>query len=507
VTVGAAGALLFAGMLPASAATTPSPVGNVDRVTLVPGGVRVFGWAWDADASGPTTVLVKVGGVNRTLETSVQRLDVPRAFPGAGTRQGFDVVVPVAAGSQRVCVTARDVGPGVDTAFPCATLRVPGSSPFGSVDRVAAVAGGIRVHGWSADLDTTAPVAVQVTIDGVRSTLSAALARPDVPRAYPGASPTSGFNATLPAPEGSRMVCIVATDVGPGSDRSYGCRTVSVPTSDTPAPAPSPAPAPAPAPTVAPARPGPTNTGVPAGTVLTRFDGNLVITTPNAVVNGLDIRGFVDVRAPGVIIRNSIIRGQATTTSRGLVTVSSPSYGLTIEDSELAPTTPSPYVDGLRGMNIIARRLNIYGVIDQVHVYGTGNVSLTGSWLHSNAHFSNDPTWGGGPSHDDNVQIQSGTGITLTGNTLTDSHGAAIMLTQDAGAVSDVRIAGNWLDGGACTVNIKTTATPPTRVGLTDNAFGRNAQYRSCGIKVATTIPLDLQRNLYIDGITVTRTP
>lgn len=47
----------------------------------------------------------------------------------------------------------------------------------------------------------------------------------------------------------------------------------------------------------------------------------------------------------------------------------------------------------------------------------SGNVTIADSKLHDNRHFSNDPGHPDG-THDDDIQIQSGSNITITGNTL-----------------------------------------------------------------------------------------
>src|SRR5215510_6849097 len=56
--------------------------------------------------------------------------------------------------------------------------------------------------------------------------------------------------------------------------------------------------------------PDATNTGVPAGTVLTPYNGNLVVNTPGAVISGLDIRGTVTINAPNVTLVNCKITAQ-----------------------------------------------------------------------------------------------------------------------------------------------------------------------------------------------------
>ncbi|MDO8106797.1 hypothetical protein Q6348_06250 [Isoptericola sp. b441] len=257
----------------------------------------------------------------------------------------------------------------------------------------------------------------------------------------------------------------------------------------------------------APVTPGPSTTGVPTGTSLTRHDGDIVVTRDGTVLDGLDVHGYVVVKARNVVIRNSIVRGGTPTTySRGLITVPSSAYSATVQDTEIVPEISSPYQDGLRGMNITATRLNIHGVVDQVHIYGD-NVTITDSWLHDNAHFLNDPNHGGTPSHDDGVQIQVGRNITLRNNVITGSHNAAIMVTEDQGLVADLDIQNNLLDYGACVVNIKNQPTAPQNVRLADNTFGRHAIYPSCGIKMPnTSYRLALTGNYFTDGAPVTIT-
>ena len=140
-------------------------------------------------------------------------------------------------------------------------------SPVGALDgATATAAGAVTVRGWALDPDTTAPIRVRVTVDGgVRATVTADVVREDVARARPAHGPRHGVLATVTGiAAGSRSVCLVGVDVGPGADRRLGCRTVTVPRA---APAPAPAPAPSPAP---PARP----------------PGSTVPTTPNPLAAG-----------------------------------------------------------------------------------------------------------------------------------------------------------------------------------------------------------------------------
>ena len=71
---------------------------------------------------------------------------------------------------------------------------------------------------------------------------------------------------------------------------------------------------------------------------------------------------------------------------------------------------PTPYVNGINvNQSGTIRRANISGTVDGIMIYGDG-VRVENSYLHDFVHYLNDPNWGGGPSHDDAIQVQAGTG-------------------------------------------------------------------------------------------------
>ena len=246
------------------------------------------------------------------------------------------------------------------------------------------------------------------------------------------------------------------------------------------------------------------NTGVPAGTALTRHDGDLTITTPGTVVDGLDIHGFVKVMAPGVVIKNSIIRGKATSVQRALLSSTSDTASVTIQDSELYAAVPNGWIDGIRGWNITATRVNIHDVIDSVHIYGS-NVTVQSSWLHDNLHYTADPAQNGSPSHDDSIQIQKGSNIRIVGNSISGAVNTGIQFTQDQGIVSNVVIDKNWADGGGCTVNMAEKGKGPFQgITITNNTFGRTTKHLNCAIISPTTTVLTTSNNFYTDGAVAT---
>lgn len=262
---------------------------------------------------------------------------------------------------------------------------------------------------------------------------------------------------------------------------------VPSPTPSAPSPTPS-APSAAPEPPVSAGRGGPdempdaSNTGVPAGTALTVHEGDLVITTPNTVITGLEIRGFVVVKAPGAVIKNSRIVGREAGVPAAYVT----NYGFdapfTIEDSEIFAGSKSPNaMAGIMGSNFTASRVNIHDMVDGVRITGD-DVTVRSSWLHSNLHYDRDPNFNGTPSHDDSIQIQRGRNILLTNNRAEDAYSSALMVTQDLGTISNVTLSKNYLEGGSCTVNVSDTSTGISRVVATDNVFGPTRRIKNCAL-------------------------
>lgn len=240
--------------------------------------------------------------------------------------------------------------------------------------------------------------------------------------------------------------------------------------------------------------------GLPEGGTLEKITEDIVVTEPGAVIDGVDLHGHITVQAPNVTIRNSIIRGDGST-GQGPPLVMSESTNLLIRDTEIASAVSSPNINGIMGSNFTLDRVNIHNVVDQVHIYGDGNVTIKDSWLHSNIHYENDPNWDGEPTHDDNVQIQSGSNITITGSRLEGSNSAAVMITQDQGPVSDVHIENNTFAGGSCSINIAEKGYGPLRsVRIQDNVFERDQAHLGCAIIRPESSPIGISENAWTDG-------
>ena len=205
----------------------PEPVGTFERAVGVAGGVEIKGWAHDPDTPDPIYVWVTLDGDGRHLLADQPRPDVAAAHASAGSQHGFAATIAAPHGRRTVCVTASNVGPGVHTDLGCRTVEVPGA-PFGNVESVRAVDGGVEITGWAIDPDTSDPVYLWATVDEVGRHLLADQPRPDVAAAHPGHGTNHGFLATLPASTGLHRVCVTVSNVGLGEHESLGCRVVAV---------------------------------------------------------------------------------------------------------------------------------------------------------------------------------------------------------------------------------------------------------------------------------------
>ncbi len=242
-------------------------------------------------------------------------------------------------------------------------------------------------------------------------------------------------------------------------------------------------------------------TGVRSGRALKVHQGDLNLTTPGQVVQGLDIHGYVNVTAPNVTIRDSIVRGGTTPTrGRGLIRDTTASAtNLVVEDTELAPDRPSVYLDGLQGWNFTARRLDIHGTVDGVKIHGN-NVRVESSWIHDLVAYDHDPAQNGGPSHNDGVQILGGTGIVLTGNSISGGPASGIQVTQSQGPVRGLVIEGNFIDRGTCAVKLQNA--PLSTLGpvvARDNRIGSGVTIAGCGILRTGATVLQESGNAWAD--------
>lgn len=210
-------------------------------------------------------------------------------------------------------------------------------------------------------------------------------------------------------------------------------------------------------------RPGPDNTGVPAGITLTP-SGSITIEEDGAVVEGLDIDGSITVLADDVTIRHVRIRSGDYYPIRYF---DGDNVGLLVEDSE---------IEGLSGdataaisfANYTARRLDVHGTADGFKA--DSNVLIEDCWVHD---LSN-----GEGEHNDGVQSTGGAGVTLRHNDISGASNAAVQTGDLGGATIDLTLECNWFDDGGWTLNIRGEGdTVPMGTRVIDNRFGRGHGY------------------------------
>lgn len=207
-----------------------SPFGSVDVVEGGAESVRVAGWTVDPDApSRSLEVHAYVDGAwGGSYQASKARSDVAAAYPGAGTAHGFDETIPVPPGGHQICLYFINVGAGANSAAGCFDFGAVYVSPLGNLESVAASGQVVTATGWVFDPDVASPVSVRIDVDGrTTSTVVADAVRPDVAAAYPAYGPRHGLSAATTVTPGTHELCYTALNIGAGSDKSMGCRTVT----------------------------------------------------------------------------------------------------------------------------------------------------------------------------------------------------------------------------------------------------------------------------------------
>lgn len=210
-------------------------------------------------------------------------------------------------------------------------------------------------------------------------------------------------------------------------------------------------------------KPGPTTTGVPAGTVL-KPSGSIKVEQDGAVIEDLDITGEITVLANDVTIRRVRITSGDYYPIRYF---DNDNRGLVVEDSEIIGTS-GDVTSAIAFAHYTARRLNIHGGADGLKA--DSDVLIEDCWIHD---LSNGPD-----EHNDGVQSTGGKGVTIRHNVISGASNACVQTGDEGGATEDLTIECNWLSGGGYSLNIRGTgATVPKNTKVIDNRFGRDHVY------------------------------
>jgi hypothetical protein len=209
--------------------------GSIDVLEVERRQVRIAGWAIDSDSSVSLRVQAWVNGavVGEALADR-SRPDLGPVFPGLGTDHGFDFSFELPPGVHNVSIQAFAPDSPIDR-FDVGTRVVGIGVPFGAVDVVGQVPGGVRVAGWviDPDSDIAPPVHIYIGDQFVTNAVADRL-RPDVTSAFPRSGTARGFDVIVPAPLGTHRICAYAinttgsTPGDPSLNRLLGCRTATV---------------------------------------------------------------------------------------------------------------------------------------------------------------------------------------------------------------------------------------------------------------------------------------
>ncbi|MCA1405750.1 calcium-binding protein [Ensifer sp. IC3342] len=208
--------------------------------------------------------------------------------------------------------------------------------------------------------------------------------------------------------------------------------------------------------------PDASNTGVPQGTTLTRYVGTLHITTDNAVISNLEVFGDIIIDAKNVTIQNTKV---ISNTPWHAIRVMDDATGFTMMDSEIdgGGTT----VNGVLGQGTFLRT-DIHGVENGINI--TGPSLIQDNFIHSLA--------GGPDAHFDGIENNGASNVQILHNTIINDHGqtAAVMLNNEFGGLSNIRIDGNQLVGGGYTVYLDDRkgggAVDDASISITNNQIG-----------------------------------
>lgn len=210
---------------------------GVDEVSSkAPGTLLARGWAIDPDTTGTVRVHFYLDGKGiANIPADQLKSGLDSAKPGYGDRHGYRLQkTGISAGKHSLCIIAINQGPQNSNASICKTVSTPTGPPKVTIDQAASAGlGAISLSGTAYDPDTTAAVALRTTVDGKQVASGVANgATKGFDASHPGYGDAHGYQQKITGVgPGKHTVCVVATNVGGGSNAST-CTTVAAATGD-----------------------------------------------------------------------------------------------------------------------------------------------------------------------------------------------------------------------------------------------------------------------------------
>ena len=219
-------------------------IGSLDSIRRAPGGIYASGWSIDQDIPSATYVHLYSGdgelkptNPGKELYANQYREDIGRVYPRYGPGHGYSGVVAARnAGHQRVCAYGINVSgtSGGNVQLGCKDIDVS-PDPFGKLESVTRVEGGVQVRGWAIDPDTASSINVHIyggsgAPDPTLNQGTTALAnanRNDVAAHYPGYGAKHGFNVFFPISPKKQNFCVYAINNAVNTHNpQIGCKSV-----------------------------------------------------------------------------------------------------------------------------------------------------------------------------------------------------------------------------------------------------------------------------------------
>lgn len=188
--------------------------------------------------------------------------------------------------------------------------------------------------------------------------------------------------------------------------------------------------------------------------------GSIEVLRADAVIQGMDISGRIEIKAPRVTVKNCRIRSSGRFPVRVY-----PGGSLTIEYTEVIGTPSSDAA--IAGDNYTARYCDIHGSADGL--WAGSNVIVEYCYIHDCS-----PMRKG-----DGIRMLAGGNVLIRYNAIQAAPGSrsAIRIATDEGPVNNVLIDGNSIEGGEYSILSRAgtfvPVSPPTNVRITNNRLGR----------------------------------
>jgi hypothetical protein len=183
-------------------------------------------------------------------------------------------------------------------------------------------------------------------------------------------------------------------------------------------------------------RPGRLTAGVPAGTAMTAYNGNLTASTAGATYDSIEFFGKVSITAANVTFTRCIFHGKAGDNFGNIIQTSNAGcVNAQFIDCTIAPLDGMIGMSGIAGHDFTALRCEFANLYDPIDPYNTNvkdadsHVVIDRCWMHDFAYWlesggrnpNGDHT--DGQSHNDGIQIQGCHKVTVVGNSIEAYYG------------------------------------------------------------------------------------